>query len=81
MGTGSEAEKHRGLVTAYATDNMLGDVGDAMNVCSPYVWIMHRELTLMQTYLDISHEATSISTSACVLNSEIDTIAAVLGGE
>ncbi|OJA09334.1 hypothetical protein AZE42_05467 [Rhizopogon vesiculosus] len=60
----SEAEKYRDLVTDNATDNALGDVGDAIN-----------------TYLDIAHEVTSLSTSACVLKSEIDTIAVVLGGD
>ncbi|KAJ8593663.1 hypothetical protein M405DRAFT_579416 [Rhizopogon salebrosus TDB-379] len=60
----SEAEKHRNLVTAYATDSTLGDVGDATNA-----------------YLDITHEVTSLSISACVLNSEIDMIAVVLGGD
>jgi hypothetical protein len=80
MHVGSEAEKHRNLVTAYATDSTLGDVGDATNVRSHYARIMGHELILMQAHLDITHEVTSLSISACVLNSEIDMIAVVLGG-
>ncbi|KAG0700444.1 hypothetical protein DFH29DRAFT_1055069 [Suillus ampliporus] len=60
----TDVEKYRGLVAAYATDNTIGDAGDAMN-----------------SYLDTAHEVTSLSTSACVLNSEINTIADVLGGD
>jgi len=81
MGVGSEAERYRGLATTYATDNTLGDVGDVMDVSIHYAWTMSHELTHVQTYLNIAHEVTSLSTSACVLNSEIDTIAVVLGGE
>lgn len=35
----------------------------------------------MNSYLDASHEVTALSTSACVLNSEINTIADALGGD
>lgn len=35
----------------------------------------------MQSYLDTAHEVTTLSTSACVLNSEINTIADVLEGD
>lgn len=35
----------------------------------------------MNSYLDTVHEVTALSTSACVLNSEINTIADVLGGD
>lgn len=81
MDVGSEAEQYRGLATTYATDNTLGDVGDVMDVRTHYSWTMSHELTHVQTYLDIVHEVTSLSTSACILNSEIDVIAVVLGGE
>lgn len=60
----TDAEKYRVMLTAYATDNTSGDMGDAMN-----------------SYLDTIHEVTALSTSACVLNSEINTIADVLGGD
>ncbi|KAG1743309.1 uncharacterized protein EDB91DRAFT_1328561 [Suillus paluster] len=60
----TEVEKYRGLVTAYATDNILGDVGGAVN-----------------SYLVTAHEVTSLSTSACVLTTEVNTIADVLGGD
>lgn len=35
----------------------------------------------MNSYLDTAHEVTALSTSACVLNSEINMIAEVLGGD
>lgn len=35
----------------------------------------------MNNYLDTAHEVTALSTSACVLNSEINMIAEVLGGD
>lgn len=35
----------------------------------------------MNSYLDTAHQVTTLSTSACVLNSEINTIADVLGGD
>ncbi|KAG1749300.1 hypothetical protein EDB19DRAFT_1681903 [Suillus lakei] len=35
----------------------------------------------MNRYLDATHEVTALSTSACVLNSEINTIGDVLGGD
>lgn len=35
----------------------------------------------MNSYLDAAHEITALSTPACVLNSEINTIADVLGGD
>ena len=80
MDTGSDFERYCGLVTAYATDNTLGDVGDAMNVGSHYVRIVD-QLSRMQSYLDTAHQVMSLSTSVCVLNSEINTIAGVLGGK
>lgn len=64
MSTGTDAERYRVMLAAYATDNTLGDTSDAMN-----------------SYLDTAHQVTTLSTSACVLNSEINTIADVLGGD
>lgn len=69
------------MLTACATDNTPGDMDDAMNVRSHYWWSMSSLLTPMQNYLDTAHEVTALSTSACVLNSEINMIAEVLGGK
>lgn len=60
----ADAEEYRDMLTACATDNTPGDMGDTMN-----------------NYLDATHEVTALSTSACVLSSEINTIADVLGGD
>ncbi|KAG1765917.1 hypothetical protein EDD22DRAFT_1013394 [Suillus occidentalis] len=39
------------------------------------------DISAMNSYLDTAHQVTTLSTTACVLNSEINTIADVLGGD
>jgi hypothetical protein len=81
VSTGTDAEKYRVMLAAYATDNTPGDMGGAMNVRTHCARSMRSLLTLMQSYLDTAHEVTTLSTSACVLNSEINMITDVLGGK
>jgi hypothetical protein len=68
------------MLAAYATDNTPGDTSDAMNVRTHHARSLRSLLSLIQSYLDTAHQVTTLSTSACVLNSEINTIADVLGG-
>jgi hypothetical protein len=78
---GDDIVKYTDLIASYSADNTLGSIDDAVNVlssiaCGAYLYRTY----FLQGYLDTQHQGALFATSELVLRTEIDTIAAALGG-
>jgi formin-binding protein 1 len=80
---GREMDKFSKLIAVYTTDLSLGDIDEVPDVC-PFVpktsATLFNYTSSGQDFLDSQHQLTFYGTSACMLNAEIDTITATLGG-
>lgn len=68
------------MFSAYDADHSLGKI-DEISEASFCLTLSMKLLMNLKTYLDTNHQVTSYTTSERILNTEIDTISAAIGGE